>query len=116
MNVFIQKIEKHCHRLSCCSGFIKKGSIGKRKSCKIADYSLKIQKTFKPSLGNFCLVRGILRVPSGVFKNIPEDHTWSYGIVITLSNIIFKQLIFKRYFLNVFKKLVFTHGRWKIKL
>ena len=92
--ILILLIEKHDHGFRCGSAFIQQGSIGNRKAGKIAHHGLEIQQAFQTSLGYFCLVRSVLGIPSRVFENISENNAGCNGIIISLADIVFKNLVF----------------------
>ena len=87
MVLFVQGVKEHGHGFSRCGGFIQQGSIGNGQGRKVTDHGLVIQQTFETSLADLRLVRGVLGIPSWIFKNIPEDHRGCNGIIIPLSDI-----------------------------
>src|SRR5436190_10589551 len=91
--IVIHEIKKHSHRFSSCSCFIQQRSISYRQTGKIAYHRLKIQKAFKTSLRNFCLVWSVLCIPTWIFENIAQYYRWCNGIIISLADIIVENFI-----------------------
>ena len=65
------KAHRHC--LCCRSGLIQKRGIGNRQAGQLTDQGLKIEQCLQASLSNFGLIRGVSRVPGGVFQHLPLD-------------------------------------------
>ena len=73
----------HRHRLGAGGGFVEQRRIGDVERGEIGDHRLEIQERFEAALGNFGLIRRVLRVPAGIFQNVALNHRRRDAIVIT---------------------------------
>ncbi len=92
--VFVFQIEEHGHRFCGGRAFIQQGGIGQRKTREVGYHRLEIQQAFESALRNLRLVGGILGIPARIFENISEDNAGYDGIVITLADIGFENLVY----------------------
>ena len=74
------------HGLCRSGGLIEQGGIGNRQPGQLADQGLEIEQGLKPALGDFSLIRGVGRIPSGIFKDVTLDHRRGGRAVVTLAN------------------------------
>ena len=65
--------EAEAHRFSSGGGLVQQRRIGNRQTGELADQSLKIEQCLQPSLGDFRLIGGVSRIPSGIFEDMPLD-------------------------------------------
>ena len=72
----------HRHRLGGGSRFIQQRRVGQWQAGQVAHHRLKVHQRFEPALRDLRLVRRILRVPSRVFHDVPQNHRRSDRVVI----------------------------------
>nr|GEZ22423.1 hypothetical protein [Tanacetum cinerariifolium] len=81
------------HRFSGGSGFVKQRGIGDRQAGEVADQRLEIQQRLKSALGDLWLIRRVSGVPRRIFQQVAQDRCRRVGVVVTLANVGFEQLV-----------------------
>ena len=89
----IDMVEHHRHCFCSGSGFIQQGGIYEWQGGQFGHHGLKVEQALQAALRYFSLIRGVLRVPSRIFKYIPQDNRGGYGSIIALANAGFENLI-----------------------
>ena len=72
------------HRFGTRRRFIEQGSVGNVECGQVGHHRLKIQQRLEPSLRNFRLIRGVLRVPTGILQDTALNYRGSDGVEIPL--------------------------------
>src|SRR5437660_1435236 len=86
--------EVHRSQVARQSGaFIKKRSVGDWQASQLDDHGLEIEEGFEAALCDLGLIRRVLCVPTGIFKEIPLDHSGSDAIVIAHPDVGTKNLV-----------------------
>lgn len=67
-------------------GFIEQRSVGQLQACQVDGQLLEVEQGLEPALGDFRLVRGVGRIPTGVFQHITQDHGGRQGAVVAHPN------------------------------
>lgn len=88
----------HHHRLGAGGGFVQERGVGDVESGQVRDHRLKIQERFEPALGNFGLVRCVLRIPARIFQHVALNDRRRNAIIIALADERAKNLILRRDF------------------
>ena len=86
----------HRHRLGGGGGFVEQRGVGDVERGEVGDHRLEIQQRFEPALGNFGLIRRVLRVPAGIFQHVALDDRRRDAIVIALADERAENLVFGR--------------------
>ncbi len=81
------------HRFRRCGGFVQQRGVGNRQAGQVADQGLEIEQRLQTALGNFRLIRGISGVPGRVFQQVAQDWRRCMGVVVTLADVGFEQLV-----------------------
>ncbi len=74
---------------------------------EVGDHRLEIQERFEAALGNFSLIRRVLRVPAGIFQNVALNHRRRDAIVIAHADERAADLVLRRDFLQRGERLMF---------
>ena len=98
----------HRHGLGGGGGFVEQRGVGDVEAGEVGDHRLEIQQRFEPALGNFGLVRRVLRVPAGIFQDVALDDGRRDAIVIAHADERAADLVLRRDFLQRGKRLVFA--------
>ena len=88
----------HRHRFGGGGGFVEQRGVGDVERGQIGDHRLEIQQRFEAALGNFGLIRRVLRVPAGIFQNIALDDRRRDAIVIAHADERTENLVLRRRF------------------
>ena len=72
----------HGHGLGGGGGLIQQRGIGDVQPGQVADHRLEIQQRLQAALGDFRLIRRVLRVPAGIFQDVALNHRRGDAIVI----------------------------------
>ena len=72
------------------SGFTQHGSVGNCHACQVGDQSLEVKQSFQTALADFSLIGRVGGIPSGVFKQIAQNHAGQVGAVKALPDVAFK--------------------------
>ena len=73
----------HRQRLGGRCRFVEQRSVRERETGEIRNHRLKVQQRFESTLGDFGLVRRVLRIPTGAFEDIALDHRWHDDIGVS---------------------------------
>ena len=98
----------HRHRLGAGGGFVEERGVRDVERGEIGDHRLKIQERFEAALGNFSLIRRVLRVPAGIFQNVALNHRRRDAIVIAHADERAADLVLRRDFLQRGERLMFV--------
>ena len=109
----------HGHGFGGGGGFVEERGIGDFESGEIDDHGLEIQKRFEAALGNFCLIGGVLSVPTGIFEDVPLNHRRGDAVVIAHADEGTIDLILGSDFFQRCKDFIFAfgggEGKWAIE-
>ena len=106
---------KHIHRLSSSRAFVQQRRIGQLHTGKVDHHGLVVQKGFQTTLADLCLIGRVLGIPSWVFHDVTQNHTWGVGIVIAHPDEILIGFVFRCFFTQHRQKFNFTHRRIHIQ-
>lgn len=74
------------HGFGCGGGFVQHGRIGNGHGSEVTHHGLKVQQGFQTALRNFCLIRGVGRVPGRILQNVALNDAWRVRAVIALAD------------------------------
>ncbi|MNO93648.1 hypothetical protein D3C76_852510 [compost metagenome] len=81
------------HGLGGGGGFIEQRRVGDLHAGQVADQGLEVQQRFQPALGDLRLVRGVRGVPGRILQQIAQDRRGGVARVVTLADMVAKQLV-----------------------
>ena len=76
----------HRHRLGRCRALVEHRGSGHFEAGEFGDHRLEVDQCFESSLRDLGLVRGVARVPGGVFEHVTQDHRRGDRVVVPLSD------------------------------
>ncbi len=95
----------HRHGLGGGGGFVEQAGVGQGKRGEVGDHGLEIQQRFQTPLRNFGLIRGVLRVPAGVFEDVSLNDRRGDGVAIPHADVRLHHAVFRREALQLRKHL-----------
>jgi hypothetical protein len=72
------------HRFGGGGSFVEQRGVGDVEPGQVADHSLEVEQRFQPALADLRLIRGVGRVPRGVFEDVALDYRRQDGAAVAL--------------------------------
>ena len=101
-------VRAHRHRLGGGGAFVQQRCVGQRQAGQVAHHRLEIQQRFEPALGDLRLVGRVLRVPAGIFQDVPLNHRRRDRVVIAHADERAEDLVLRRDLLQFVEQFEFA--------
>ena len=95
----------HRHRLRRRGPFVQQRRVGQRHLRQIRNHGLKVQQRFQTTLGDFRLVRRVLRVPTRILQDVSQNHLRHVRSVVAGTQIVLEDFVLTRHLLEHVQKL-----------
>jgi hypothetical protein len=100
--------DAHVHGLRGGGRFIEQRGVGDRQAGEVGHHRLEVEQSLQTALGDLRLVRGVLRVPTGILQDIALDHSGHDAVVVAHPKVGLEDLVARRQTAQHGKNLALT--------